>query len=188
MLFLCYIIYYDNRKIVHWPHDPLTSGLKNYYLAETQKFYFFYFCNVIPMLYQYVIFLWRWTLTSLNLVHLWLGALWTSPFRVVFFCCDMHVVFSVIRFFSHHHHILLSLYTWEMKKEVIVWKAWRKDGLIHFKNYKIEKARELINNSLCLPSSATLSNKNLNKIINTLNGWNYSGWFWGSCSSLHRCN
>ena len=36
--------------------------------------------------------------------------------------------------------------------------------------YKIEKAEKLVKNSLCLPSSANLSNENLNKIISVLNG------------------
>ena len=36
-------------------------------------------------------------------------------------------------------------------------------------SYKIEKAEELINNSLCLPSSANLSDEDLNKIIKYLN-------------------
>ena len=36
--------------------------------------------------------------------------------------------------------------------------------------YKIEKAKNLVKNSLCLPSSSNLSNKNLNKIVSVLNG------------------
>jgi len=36
--------------------------------------------------------------------------------------------------------------------------------------YKIEKAENLVNNSLCLPSSSNLSNENLNKIVSVLNG------------------
>jgi len=36
--------------------------------------------------------------------------------------------------------------------------------------YKIEKAKKLVKNSLCLPSSSNLSNKNLNKIVSVLNG------------------
>ena len=36
--------------------------------------------------------------------------------------------------------------------------------------YKIEKAKELVKNSLCLPSSSNLSNENLNKIVSILNG------------------
>jgi dTDP-4-amino-4,6-dideoxygalactose transaminase len=36
--------------------------------------------------------------------------------------------------------------------------------------YKIEKAKKLVENSLCLPSSSNLSNENLNKIVNVLNG------------------
>jgi perosamine synthetase len=37
-------------------------------------------------------------------------------------------------------------------------------------SYKIEKAKKLVKNSLCLPSSSNLSNKNLNKIVSVLNG------------------
>jgi perosamine synthetase len=36
--------------------------------------------------------------------------------------------------------------------------------------YKIEKAKKLVKNSLCVPSSSNLSNKNLNKIVSVLNG------------------
>jgi perosamine synthetase len=36
--------------------------------------------------------------------------------------------------------------------------------------YKIEKAKKLVKNSLCLPSSSNLSNKNINKIVSVLNG------------------
>jgi perosamine synthetase len=36
--------------------------------------------------------------------------------------------------------------------------------------YKIEKAKKLVKNSLCLPSSSNLSNENLNKIVSVLNG------------------
>jgi perosamine synthetase len=36
--------------------------------------------------------------------------------------------------------------------------------------YKIEKAKELVENSLCLPSSSNLTNGNLNKIVRVLNG------------------
>ena len=36
--------------------------------------------------------------------------------------------------------------------------------------YKMEKAKKLVTNSLCLPSSSNLSNENLNKIISVLNG------------------
>ena len=36
--------------------------------------------------------------------------------------------------------------------------------------YKIEKAKKLVENSLCLPSSSNLSNENLNKIVSVLNG------------------
>jgi len=36
--------------------------------------------------------------------------------------------------------------------------------------YKIEKSKKLVINSLCLPSSSNLSNKNLNKIVSVLNG------------------
>ena len=36
--------------------------------------------------------------------------------------------------------------------------------------YKIEKAENLVKNSLCLPSSSNLSNENLNKIFSVLNG------------------
>ena len=36
--------------------------------------------------------------------------------------------------------------------------------------YKIEKAKKLVKNSLCLPSSSNLSNENLNKIVSILNG------------------
>ena len=39
-----------------------------------------------------------------------------------------------------------------------------------FQSYKIEKAEELFNKSLCLPSSSNLSNENLNKIVSKLNG------------------
>jgi len=35
--------------------------------------------------------------------------------------------------------------------------------------YKIEKAKKLVKNSLCLPSSSNLSNKNINKIVSVLN-------------------
>jgi len=37
-------------------------------------------------------------------------------------------------------------------------------------SYKVERAEELVNNSLCLPSSTNLNNQDLNKVINTLNG------------------
>ena len=36
--------------------------------------------------------------------------------------------------------------------------------------YKIEKAKKLVTNSLCLPSSSNLSNENINKIVSVLNG------------------
>jgi len=36
--------------------------------------------------------------------------------------------------------------------------------------YKIEKALEIVNNSLCIPSSSNISNANLNKIISVFNG------------------
>ena len=36
--------------------------------------------------------------------------------------------------------------------------------------YKIEKASSLVKDSLCLPSSANLSNENLNKVVTVLNG------------------
>ena len=36
--------------------------------------------------------------------------------------------------------------------------------------YKIENAKKLVTNSLCLPSSSNLSNENLNKIVSVLNG------------------
>ena len=36
--------------------------------------------------------------------------------------------------------------------------------------YKIEKANNLVRNSLCLPSSSNLSNENLNMIVSVLNG------------------
>ena len=38
------------------------------------------------------------------------------------------------------------------------------------RHFKVEKAKELVKNSLCLPSSANLSNENLNKIVSVLNG------------------
>jgi perosamine synthetase len=37
-------------------------------------------------------------------------------------------------------------------------------------NYKIERAKELVNNSLCLPSSTNLSDGEIYKVIETLNG------------------
>jgi len=37
-------------------------------------------------------------------------------------------------------------------------------------SYKIEKAEELVNNSLCLPSSTNLSDEDLNKVIDILGG------------------
>ena len=36
--------------------------------------------------------------------------------------------------------------------------------------YKIGKAKKLVGNNLCLPSSSNLSNENLNKIVSVLNG------------------
>ncbi|MBT7902009.1 MAG: aminotransferase DegT, partial [Candidatus Marinimicrobia bacterium] len=36
--------------------------------------------------------------------------------------------------------------------------------------YKIENAKKLVENSLCLPSSSNLTNENLNKIIRQFNG------------------
>ena len=39
-----------------------------------------------------------------------------------------------------------------------------------YQHFKVEKAKELVKNSLCLPSSANLSNENLNKIVSVLNG------------------
>ena len=39
-----------------------------------------------------------------------------------------------------------------------------------YQHFKVEKAKELVKNSLCLPSSANLSNENLNKIVSALNG------------------
>ena len=36
--------------------------------------------------------------------------------------------------------------------------------------YKVEKAKKLVDNSLCLPSSSNLSNENINKIVSVLNG------------------
>ena len=37
-------------------------------------------------------------------------------------------------------------------------------------NYKIENAKKLVENSLCLPSSSNLTNENLNTIVSQLNG------------------
>ena len=37
-------------------------------------------------------------------------------------------------------------------------------------NYKIENAKTLGENSLCLPSSSNLTNENLNKLVSQLNG------------------
>ena len=37
-------------------------------------------------------------------------------------------------------------------------------------NYKIENAKRLVSNSLCLPSSANLSDENLYKVLNILSG------------------
>jgi len=39
-----------------------------------------------------------------------------------------------------------------------------------YQHFKVEKAEKLVKNSLCLPSSSNLSNKNLNKIVSALNG------------------
>ena len=39
-----------------------------------------------------------------------------------------------------------------------------------YQHFKVEKAKELVKNSLCLPSSSNLSNENLNKIVSVLNG------------------
>jgi dTDP-4-amino-4,6-dideoxygalactose transaminase len=39
-----------------------------------------------------------------------------------------------------------------------------------YQSYKVERAEELVNNSLCLPSSTNLSVEDLNKVIKTLNG------------------
>ena len=39
-----------------------------------------------------------------------------------------------------------------------------------FQNYKIEKAKELVANSLCLPSSTSLTKYALNKVVTQLNG------------------
>lgn len=40
---------------------------------------------------------------------------------------------------------------------------------LKFQTYKIEKANDLVDNSLCLPSSSNLTDNNLNKIISVLN-------------------
>ena len=37
-------------------------------------------------------------------------------------------------------------------------------------HYKIENAKKLVENSICLPSSSNLTNENLNKIVSQLNG------------------
>ena len=37
-------------------------------------------------------------------------------------------------------------------------------------HYKMENAKKLVENSLCLPSSSNLTNENLNKIVSQLNG------------------
>ena len=39
-----------------------------------------------------------------------------------------------------------------------------------YQSYKIENAKKLVENSLCLPSSSNLTNETLNKIVNQLNG------------------
>ena len=39
-----------------------------------------------------------------------------------------------------------------------------------FQSYRIENAKKLVENSLCLPSSSNLTNENLNEIISQLNG------------------
>ena len=39
-----------------------------------------------------------------------------------------------------------------------------------FQSYRIENAKKLVENSLCLPSSSNLTNENIEKIINQLNG------------------
>jgi perosamine synthetase len=40
----------------------------------------------------------------------------------------------------------------------------------HCQRYRIENAKSLVDNSLCLPSSSNLTNENIEKIINQLNG------------------
>ena len=39
-----------------------------------------------------------------------------------------------------------------------------------YQYYKIENAKKLVENSLCLPSSSNLTNENLNEIVSQLNG------------------
>ncbi len=39
-----------------------------------------------------------------------------------------------------------------------------------YQSYKIERAEELVYNSLCLPSSTNLTDDNLNQVITQLNG------------------
>ena len=45
-------------------------------------------------------------------------------------------------------------------------RGWEALRLYH----KIENAKKLVENSLCLPSSSNLTNENLNKIVSQLNG------------------
>ena len=40
----------------------------------------------------------------------------------------------------------------------------------NYQNYKIENAELLVNNSLCLPSSISLKDNEIDKIVRTLNG------------------
>ena len=40
----------------------------------------------------------------------------------------------------------------------------------HCYNYKIERSEELVNNSLCLPSSTNLSDEDIKNVISNLNG------------------
>ena len=37
-------------------------------------------------------------------------------------------------------------------------------------SYRIENAKKLVENSLCLPSSSNLTNENIEKIVSQLNG------------------
>jgi perosamine synthetase len=51
---------------------------------------------------------------------------------------------------------------WELNHQQLMYK--------NYQHYKIENAKKLVKNSLCLPSSPNLTSANINKIIGQLNG------------------
>lgn len=78
-------------------------------------------------------------------------------------------IITIDRTYKYSTNLLMKKF---IKNKINVRPVWfpnhKQKHLKNFQKYKINTANKLINNSLCLPSSAFLSKKNLDKIINCL--------------------